>query len=310
MNKEIDKKNIIKILGKVIMLISFIFIFKRVYDNRTIIKDVMTIKVAIISLLCACLYGLFIWISSRLYAKLLGSITDKQLSDSDISSAYIKANLYKYLPGNVMHLIGRNQIAIDNDISHTDVAFATVYEMFLSCLGSLSVSVLFSFDFVVRWLKDNLGFVKMIIVLVIILLLLIGIGYIFKDKIKGFGSNIKNIINRNGIRISLIIYIYYFFNQAIGGLAFIYILKAMGANIPYNMLLPIAGVYSFAWFIGFVTPGAPGGIGIRETMLTLLLQNTIAPGIIATGVILNRLITILGDIIPYLYTIIRKGRDR
>ncbi|WP_354635191.1 hypothetical protein [Planktothricoides raciborskii] len=42
----------------------------------------------------------------------------------------------------------------------------------------------------------------------------------------------------------------------------------------------VLSAFSFAWLLGLVLPGAPGGIGIFEATAIALLQNNFPPGIL------------------------------
>jgi hypothetical protein len=65
-----------------------------------------------------------------------------------------------------------------------------------------------------------------------------------------------------------------------------------------NFLL-LAGIFSVSWLVGFLTPGAPAGLGVREVMLVALLTpiygEQLALGIAA----ILRVITVLGDGIAF-----------
>ena len=67
-----------------------------------------------------------------------------------------------------------------------------------------------------------------------------------------------------------------------------------------NDILLLSGIFATAWVAGFVTPGAPAGIGIREVILvaalTPLYGNGTAIGIAAV----LRLVTVLGDGMTFL----------
>ncbi len=52
----------------------------------------------------------------------------------------------------------------------------------------------------------------------------------------------------------------------------------------------------FAWMGGFITPGAPGGLGVREALLTMLLSEMLPISIIIGGVIIFRIITLFGEV--------------
>jgi hypothetical protein len=61
----------------------------------------------------------------------------------------------------------------------------------------------------------------------------------------------------------------------------------------YLLLLPLAAV---SWLAGFVTPGAPAGIGIRESVLILALAPYIDAKSATLVAMAFRLVTISGDL--------------
>ncbi len=61
----------------------------------------------------------------------------------------------------------------------------------------------------------------------------------------------------------------------------------------------IIAASAISWFIGFITPGVPGGIGIRESVLLLMLPMYPQEAIL-TAAIVQRVIMIIGDVLSYL----------
>jgi uncharacterized membrane protein YbhN (UPF0104 family) len=57
--------------------------------------------------------------------------------------------------------------------------------------------------------------------------------------------------------------------------------------------------FSLAWVVGFVVPGAPGGIGVREAVFVSLFAPTLGAGIAANLAIALRLITTLSDVVTF-----------
>ena len=51
---------------------------------------------------------------------------------------FTRSNLYKYVPGNVFQYVGRNKLAEDAQVSHVDVACATVLDV-LGCVISTGI---------------------------------------------------------------------------------------------------------------------------------------------------------------------------
>ena len=66
-------------------------------------------------------------------------------------------------------------------------------------------------------------------------------------------------------------------------------------NVETANLLFHTGLFSLAWLVGFVTPGAPAGLGIRDAILVTGLSAVYGAGIAIGLTILLRIITIAGD---------------
>ena len=57
----------------------------------------------------------------------------------------------------------------------------------------------------------------------------------------------------------------------------------------------ILSSFSTAWICGFVIPGSPGGIGVREAILTMLLEDLVDGPKLVFLIIAHRLVSIIGD---------------
>ncbi len=81
------------------------------------------------------------------------------------------------------------------------------------------------------------------------------------------------------------------------GLLMLLLLRAAGPTDlgPADVLW----VYALAWVAGMLTPGAPGGLGIREAVLTLGLGGVLGSGHAAALALGLRLVTLLGDVLTF-----------
>jgi hypothetical protein len=68
-------------------------------------------------------------------------------------------------------------------------------------------------------------------------------------------------------------------------------------NLNIGLLPIIICANVFAWMGGFITPGAPGGLGVREALLTMLLPDILPATVIIAGVVIFRVITLFGEIL-------------
>jgi uncharacterized membrane protein YbhN (UPF0104 family) len=77
-------------------------------------------------------------------------------------------------------------------------------------------------------------------------------------------------------------------------MGFLVTFLAIHAIEPGQIPLLIS-VFSLAWLLGLVIPGAPGGIGVFEATAIALLDQTISPAVLLSVVALYRLISILAE---------------
>jgi glycosyltransferase 2 family protein len=70
-------------------------------------------------------------------------------------------------------------------------------------------------------------------------------------------------------------------------------------TVTWQQIPQLFSAFSFAWLLGLIVPGAPGGLGIFEVTAYGLLNNTQFPTEI-TAVALYRLISILAEAIAAL----------
>jgi uncharacterized membrane protein YbhN (UPF0104 family) len=84
--------------------------------------------------------------------------------------------------------------------------------------------------------------------------------------------------------------------HVLNGIAF-YILVATIAETPANPV-ELVGAYSLACAAGVVVPLVPGGLGVRELVLTALLSNQLSTdgALIAAGSM--RAVSVVADLLP------------
>lgn len=71
----------------------------------------------------------------------------------------------------------------------------------------------------------------------------------------------------------------------------------------------LVAAFSLAWIVGFVTPGAPAGVGVREGVMLLIMGTAYPPAAAAAIVVALRLATTLGDVLllPLGWALLRTG---
>lgn len=293
-------KGIIKKIGNLFTVLAVGFIANRLYTYRHQIYHVWNDQVIIMVIFSTVVCSVLIIVSAKVFYYLVASVAGHEIRQDLVIPIYVKSNLYKYLPGNIMHYVGRNQIAVETEASHGQVALCTVTEMMAACIGGLLAGLLFSYSYVQEWLIGNKFILKkglIFIIIAIVAAIILGIVIFRKSNIK---EKCLHIIKGVNPLFLVGFVLYYFLNQITQGLMFMKLLQSMGVVLAPKYSLSVIGVYAFSWLIGFVVPGAPGGLGVREAMLSVFLGSVVSPDMLSAAVVINRIITIFGDILAFI----------
>jgi uncharacterized membrane protein YbhN (UPF0104 family) len=62
----------------------------------------------------------------------------------------------------------------------------------------------------------------------------------------------------------------------------------------------LTGSYSLAWMLGFLLPGAPGGLGVRESAFLMLIANAWPPDVAFGIALLSRVGNVAADALIFL----------
>ena len=293
-----------KYIGNAVTILSVIYIAISVGRmdidiNRLPNKE----KVLIWSALGIVITIISLFLLSYSWMQPLQWLGNKKINFLNISSIYLRSNIGKYLPGNVAHYVERNLFAMNIGIRQVYIAISSGLECIIIVVTAIGISVLFSYKELVRvfdsfgilkWIKIGLAAgVVLFVVLSIIFLHIPKVKNILKDirstaTIKsGFGVLIKMIVcdaimlYGNGICFSIICW------------------SISGTVIDAKQFMYFINCYILAWVVGYCIPGAPGGIGVRELVIILLVQNTVNSDLVVLTALIHRIVTILGDLSGY-----------
>lgn len=214
---------------------------------------------------------------------------------------YLITNIAKYLPGNVWHFYGRISAIKDQGASTGIATFCVVLEPLLMAAAALLVALICTV----------LGFLEaqslwMLIIQVVVLGgVLLGIHPLFLNPVLQRLGKSKAKTGSLAPEVQLQTYPLIPFLGEIGfvllrGLGFLLVFMAIQAVEP-RQIPTILSVFSFAWLLGLVVPGAPGGVGVFEATAVALLPSDVFPGAnVIVVVALYRVISVLAEAIAAL----------
>lgn len=192
---------------------------------------------------------------------------------------YALSQIAKYIPGNIVHLAGRQAIGVAENIPGGPLLKSTFSELALIAFSGTLFSILLT-----PLLFPPIGTMYAV---ALSFLLIIVAGYL-----------LTMIFNRQ-ITIS---FFYHVGFLLLSGIIFLFIMiLVLGISTTSDIGFEIIiGAYVISWLVGFVTPGAPAGVGIRELVLIYLLGSHVANADLIFTIALLRLITVIGDLLFYL----------
>ncbi len=249
---------------------------------------------------------------------------------------YLTTNMAKYIPGNIWHFYGRiltiKQIGVTGNVATVSVllepllmaAAALIMALLFAPLQNTSAKELeigaYNFSQTVIQFGKILGLTGVLVGVHPVILNLL-VSFLGKAKLKKHhpapnisgktsGNNSEDSQNDQQLepgkmqRYPLFPLIGEIIFLLLRGSGFLLAMVAMLQPLDkLNLATLISSVslvlsaFSFAWLLGLIVPGAPGGIGIFEATAIALLQNYFPPGILLGAIAFYRLISVAAEAI-------------
>lgn len=292
----------IKIVGNILTLLALLFVLKKLLSTEMDFSVLRHSRNLIVLGIVFALYSFCVYILAVPWKRLLDLFEVKYIQFYAFSNIYLKANIMKYIPGNVFQYIGRNELANRFGYKYSSINFASFLEIalivFVSTAMSLCINGQSTYELFVSYGIIWLALVATMIVIIVVLML-----YHWSDKFKKYGRIIKQrVINTRAIKNIVVCILFYGANLLTQGMLFCAVLLIYEApNSIYLCSADIIGAFITSWLVGYLTPGSPGGIGVREAvMVSMLNYSVITADSILMALVITRAITIFGDLFAFL----------
>jgi hypothetical protein len=222
----------------------------------------------------------------------------------------------KYLPGNVAQHVGRATMGFSRGINPSRFALTVGIEIGLLTLASAVVGVT-AFFFSSTSMAVLAGHTRMLVTGVILgaplaILAVVAAARFGPGLVRRHFPRIASVFD-SGLRVSPIAML-----AAFAIYCLVYLVFGLGIVLMAGMLLPavaqdgwlLVGSFALAWIIGFVTPGAPAGLGVREGAIMFLLGTYYPAAAAAMIAVALRIATTLGDValLPLGIVLLRRYR--
>ncbi len=305
-NRDSITKRIFKLIKPWLLISSILFLGYSIFLNISKLNDIVISKRTLAWLFCSTVIStLSLFLNAAAWKNIFLWLNLKT-KGIQLIELYIRTNIFKYLPGGIWHFIKRLQ-TLRKEITTNDAMTAVVIEPFIMLAAALllvplggfqsGISILSTIPSILLIPKFHRPIIKRI-------------KRLKEQQINNKSPNIlrneiKGIVSNTNFGYPskpLIIEILFI---SIRFLGFWLCLKAfsMDSFAKWNQWVSI---FSIAWAAGLIIPGAPGGVGIFESIVLIrsgLLSTS--PGMLAV-LICYRLSVTISDLIAILLISINK----
>jgi hypothetical protein len=234
---------------------------------------------------------------------LLRQLAGQRVETRALIKVFCSTQIAKYLPGNVGHHIGRVALARTRlGVPATTTTVSILQEGALVVACSLLVGT--ACHLVAPLALPAIAGVSASLVLVAMLVAGFGALAIVNRLRAGIGHRapawlafaLRIAPAWPAVRRAMPAYIA---TQLLNGVGVACIASAM-IDVDVTKVILLTGAYALAWMIGFLLPGAPGGLGVRESAFLVLVAHALPPEVALGITVLARVGNVAADALVWL----------
>ena len=275
-----------KIVGVVVTVIAFIYVGYHAYATIALSpSNLLSATNALRVVVSAAVYALSLTLVAAAWVLLLNGLSDVHLSTTNAFKIYAVTQILKYLPSNVMHAVGRYAVTRRQGLRRSTIALSMIIENLIMAAAAIAVGSFMS----ELWYEEIVSNAGLFYTLLPYLIIGASLLAIFIASSLSVGNS---FILRAAVSYILLLVFF-----VLSGSICLYILYGSGALEDIDRVAVIVGAIALAWFAGWITPGAPSGLGVREAAIIMLVGNEVGVNDASFLAIAYRLATIGGDVL-------------
>lgn len=215
----------------------------------------------------------------------------------------ILSQFAKYVPGNVAHIIGRVALARHYGFAVSRVMVAMTFEVGWNIVAAIIIAglaLLIEGPLLFAGLPElSLEFIAVALAAALAIPV-VSAWVLGRWRPAPLARMMKDVdVTIPGVAATLACVILYGLGFLLAGLA-LDMLARGPLGVAESHLALLTGVFAFAWIAGYVTPGAPGGLGVREAILVAGLGPVYGPGVAFTLALVVRACNVAADALAFL----------
>lgn len=256
-------------------------------------------------LAAALLYAAIIPLTGWAWARLLAG-QGETWPASWLTAVLAVTQLAKYVPGNIAQHAGRAGLALRKGMTAKALAVTVVQETILTIAASVIVGMTMlaaSKPGLAQLPESSHAALVWLVPILLLAVLILASVHLSPARLAESPRWILRMLGQvgglPGARIALLALAAYALNYVLIGIGLWLLASAAGLSAMLDLPL-VTAAFALSWLLGFLAPGAPAGLGVREGILVVLLSGTASDGHLLAFVLLARLATMLGDAINFI----------
>jgi len=291
-----------KVIGYVFTLIALVYFFKQAYLSLNEISTyTWSLEQLVVTLLSAgliLLIGLLSGIAWHVLLMNQGAKTNLRINMSVLCTSQIA----KYIPGNIGQYFGRIYFSRKNgipaDAITVSMAIETLWLIFIATILTGITFLLFEAANTKSEFFEDIRFIHLLLISVLCflgpLLVIRLLHLVAKVTNTNLFTRLKPFSASTSLKIWAIYLVIFFMHGLLVSIHILLFSEDSTTNILLNTVL-----YATVWLAGYIFPGAPAGLGVREAATFAIFTNFYdAPTCITISISL-RLASIIGDMLTY-----------
>ncbi len=252
---------IVKSLGSFLLVIAiFYFLGLALYNSYGEISSFefsINWPLALLSFVFPVAFFLLMGYAWKLCLALFGSM----IPSSKGIYYWCKSQLGKYLPGTIWYALGRAHFLSRDNVPKQDAFASMILEMIFLADASLILALLFL----------NAKIANVISVYAALGLVLLGIISVHPSLLNFLISKFKklNVRLKRNYNYILILLLFYIFISLVACIGFYIFSMSIYPRLNFYY---VVGSFALSYFFGLVVVFSPGGLGVREGFLSLMLS--------------------------------------
>ena len=303
------KKSLSGILSGLIVFSALVFVGAQFWENRSAVLEWHPASGEYVLLAL----GMIVYAANNVLLALAWFLLLRTYRQDNISlfeciSLYARTQIAKYIPGNVFQFAGRHISARQLGVEHGAIAGATLYEV----IGLLLTSSLLALSGLLVWgmtiERISATIIATAVVLMISFLILFNKCVSRIRVLRQVKLPAEKAIDV--IKCLLPVYLLLFLFMIIAGGIFWSVVTTLSPTTELYHAGPIVTLFALSYIAGFITPGAPGGLGVREAVIVGSLSNYVPEAQCLLIAVFFRAVTTVGDFLFFLSSFLQMDRDK